>query len=287
MPRTSWARLGEYRLSVPSPAAQRAVADFLDRETARIDALTAAKCSAIELSHERWRAQLASSMYPQAMANAVLEGRALGSTEEGWTVQKLLWLTDRRVPIAYGILKPGEHVDGGVPYLGAGDVRPGRMDLAELPRTSTAIAKDYPRTRLTPGDLVYAIRGSFGAVEEVPDELSGANLSRDVARISPGQAVNSRWLMYALKTELAQEQFRRSEVGATITGVNIEDLRNVRLIVPNLDQQVRTVRTLDKARDENEELIAAQKRHIDLLRERRQALISSAVTGRLELLEEK
>ena len=263
---------------------QRAIADYLDRETARIDALIAAKKRMVELLQERWAAEVSDVMFPPWVADHVLSGGP-GVDDAEWKLEKLLWLTNRRFPIAYGILLPGERLPEGVPYLGAGDVRPGRMNLAELPRTTQEIAAAYPRTRLSPGDLVYAIRGSFGAIEEVPPELDGANLSRDVARIVPGQSIAGRWLMYALKSELAQEQFRRREIGATITGINIEDLKTVRLAVPNLGEQMRAVQLLDDARSRHEQMLAVHRRQISLLTEHRQTLITAAVTGELDISE--
>lgn len=131
--------------------------------------------------------------------------------------------------------------------------------------------------------MVYAIRGSFGAVEQVPADLDGVNLSRDAARIAPSPHVNARWLMYALKSHVAQEQFRRKEVGAMVTGVNISDLKQVKVPVPpNPDQDV-IVRSLDELRAKLDRLTNALRQQMNLLAEHRQALMTAAVTGALDI----
>jgi type I restriction enzyme S subunit len=89
--------------------------------------------------------------------------------------------------------------------------------------------------------------------------------------------------MYALKSELAQEQFRRREVGATITGVNIEDLKSVRLAVPSFGEQQRQAMRLDELWRSFDDMRAAVTSQLDCLQEHRQALITAAVTGRLDI----
>jgi type I restriction enzyme S subunit len=113
--------------------------------------------------------------------------------------------------------------------------------------------------------------------------LDGVNLSRDAARIAPGDGVDGRWLTLALKSELAQEQFRRREVGATITGINIEDLKSVRLPIPPRDEQDRQATKLDQSSKKYVGLVHLLESQIDLLVEHRQALITAAVTGELHI----
>lgn len=174
-------------------------------------------------------------------------------------------------------------LNSGVPYIGAGDVRVDRLSLDHLPRTTEEIAAEYPRSRVRSGEIVYAIRGSFGAVEQVPEELDGANLSRDAARIAPSAGVVARWLLYALKSHVAQDQFLRREVGAMVTGVNIGDLKGVRLPVPPRDVQAAIATDLDGLRSIHDNLLSNLRAQIDLLVEHRQALITAAVTGKLPI----
>jgi type I restriction enzyme S subunit len=281
-PAISPSELGGIVIHVPGLHRQRAVADFLDDETARIDDLIAKKLRMSSLLKERWVALLLRVLFGEETTRRFLTGETV-TTPDGWEMRSLIDLTDRSVPIVYGILLPGPRLEVGVPYIGAGEVAGGRLRHEHLPRTSWKIASQYPRSRVRPGELVYAIRGTFGSVEQIPLELDGVNLSRDAARISPSPRVNSRWLMYALKSEFAQEQFRRKEVGATVTGINIEDLKRVRLLVPPRGEQDKIIDAVESNRRMNLELLDRLARQTILLNEHRQSLVTAAVTGQLEI----
>ena len=202
-----------------------------------------------------------------------------------WELRRLHHLLDPSAPLAYGILVPGPHVDGGVPYIGAGDVRPERLHLELLPRTSEEIAKAYPRTRMRAGELVYAIRGSFGRVEVIPPELEGVNLSRDAARLVPRTGINPEWLVQALRSNVCQQQFTYREIGAAITGVNIRDLKRVVIPVPPDSEQAEIVSYLGAATSDSLRAIKFAEREIELVREYRNRLVADVMTGKLDVRE--
>lgn len=138
---------------------------------------------------------------------------------------------------------------------------------------------------MQPGELVYAIRGSFGNVEVIPKELAGVNLSRDAARIGPDNRTNSSWLKFALRSGFSLFQFGVTEIGATITGVNIRDLKRTLLTVPPNREQRAIAAFLDRETATIDALIAKIRQAIDHLKEFRSALISAAVTGKIDVRE--
>ena len=123
----------------------------------------------------------------------------LGEIPAHWEVVPLMHLTQLNRPIMYGIVLPGPDVEDGIPIVKGGDVAPGRLRLDMLSRTTPEIESRYTRSRLEKGDIVYAIRGSIGMVEIVPEEIAGANLTQDAARVAPNNEVEVRWLLFALK----------------------------------------------------------------------------------------
>lgn len=278
-----WEQFRNLPIAYPDQRTQSAIADFLDTETTRIDALISYKSQLSMRMKERWASRLEARIGGSWARPFILDNERSGGIPQGWEVRKLLHLLDPSVPLVYGILLPGPRISDGVPYIGAGDVRPDRLRLDELPRTTAEIAAEYPRSQMRAGELVYAIRGSFGAIEQIPAELDGVNLSRDAARLAPARTVDGRWLMYALKSDLAQEQFRRKEVGAMVTGVNIGDLKGVRLPVPPIEIQREIVVQLDKEMSLTKDALERLADLAELLREHRQALITAAVTGEIEI----
>jgi len=244
---------------------QRTIADYLDRETARIDALIAAKRRMLHLLDEKWRGMLNAVIWSDAIATAAL-----------------MHLVDPARPVMYGIVLPGPDVGpGGVAIVKGGDVAQGRLSWDLLCKTTPEIEAPYARARLRGGDLVFAIRGGIGDVAIVPEVITGANITQDVARISTRRGVDARWLMYALQSPTAQSDTRRRVTGATITGLNIWELDRVRVPSSTTAQQLEHRDALDVLSAGLSSGRTALLAQCSLLKERRQALITAAVTGQI------
>ena len=286
VPSVNEGQMRDVPVVAPPLAEQRAIATFLDRETAMIDALVTKKERLIELLQEK-RAALISRAVTKGLNPTVPMRDSgvqwLGEIPAHWDAKRLVRLSDEDVPIVYGILLPGPRLEEGVPYIGAGDVANGHLRIDELPRTTPEIASEYPRSRVRPGDIVYAIRGSFGAVQVVPTALAGVNLSRDAARIAPRRDVVGRWLCWALRSETSREQYRFHALGAAITGVNIRDLKRVILPCPPVAEQNAIADFLDRETESFDRLIVRVRDGIARTKELRSALISAAVTGKIDV----
>lgn len=192
-------------------------------------------------------------------------------------------LVDEARPIMYGIVLPGEDVGVGIPIVKGGNVKPSRLHLPSLARTTPEIEAPYARARLRAGDLVYAIRGTIGDCEPVPTELEGANITQDVARVAPREGVNGSWLRHALLSKPVREALACGSLGAAVRGINIFDLKRVRIPVPPSEERDAIARLLDSDARAIDDLAAGARASIALLRERRAALISAAVTGRIDV----
>jgi type I restriction enzyme S subunit len=268
----------------PPLPTQRAIADFLDRKTSEIDALVARKERLIELLKEKRTALITRAVTKGLDASTPMKESGipwLASIPAHWRMKPLMRLTPDTRQIMYGIVLPGPDVADGVPIVKGGDVGPGRLRLELLCRTTREIEVGYARSRLRGGDLVYAIRGSIGEVEIVPDELEGANLTQDAARVAPRPGVWGPWLLAALRSRVTFAQLESRATGATISGINIRDLKRVLLPVPPLEEQKRIAETLDAQFRHLSEVGAKVSDAIDRLREYRTALISAAVTGKI------
>jgi type I restriction enzyme S subunit len=203
-----------------------------------------------------------------------------------WQVKRLWHLTPSDRRIMYGIVLPGPNVDDGVPIVKGGDVSSDRLRLERLNRTTREIEAGYVRSRLRGGDLVYAIRGSIGEVAMVPDELEGANLTQDAARIAYTDATNGHWLLYALRSAAVFAQLEAGALGATISGINIRDLKRALVPVPPHAEQEAIAAFLDRQTAKIDVMIAKVREAIDFLEELRTALISAAVTGKIDVRDE-
>ncbi|MEX0684012.1 MAG: hypothetical protein WD472_11250 [Dehalococcoidia bacterium] len=258
--------IADARIRLPPLAEQRAIPDFLDAETARIDVLIEKKRQMTVLARERAR----------AIDDAVLWSDVASEIP-------LMHAVQMQRPVMYGIVLPGPDVgEGGIPIVKGGDVA-ARLSLDRLARTTLEIERPYARARLRPGDLLFAIRGGVGDAAIVPPELEGANITQDVARIAPAAEFAPEWLLHVLRSETFQRRARELVRGATITGLNIRDLERIRIPWAGRTRQDADLQVLRPVAAASERLEHRLERQISLLREHRQALITAAVTGELDI----
>ena len=279
--------LSEY-VGTPGDREQCEIAGFLDRETAKIDALVAKKERLVELLLEKRTALITSAVTRGLDSSVPMKDSGvewLGEIPAHWEVKRLWHLTPRDRKIMYGIVLPGPNVDVGVPIVKGGDVAT-RLKQDALSRTSFEIESRYVRSRLRGGDLVYAIRGSIGEVEVVPDELEGANLTQDAARVAYTKATHGHWLLYALRSKGVFGQLEAGALGATIKGINIRDLKRARIPVPPRSEQPEIASFLTAEARKFERLSSMMRSAINHLKEYRTALISAAVTGKIDVRDE-
>jgi type I restriction enzyme S subunit len=132
-PSISTSKLGRLPAWLPPLDEQRAIADYLDRETERIDALIGKKEQLIDLLEEK-RTALISRVVTQGLDSDVemqdSDVEWLGEIPAHWQTTKLMHLTPPDRDIMYGIVLPGPHHEGGVPIIKGGNVKPGELSRA-------------------------------------------------------------------------------------------------------------------------------------------------------------
>lgn len=281
--------VSRFELPIPSLEEQARIVAFIRRETAKIDGLVAKKERLIELLQEKRTALITRAVTRGLDPNVPMKDSGvewLGEIPAHWETKRLWHLTPDRRRIMYGIVLPGPNVDEGVPIVKGGDVAAARLRLDALSKTTFGIEAGYVRSRLKGGDLVYAIRGSIGEVEMVPEELEGANLTQDAARVAYTEATHGRWLLYALRAEGVFAQLESGALGATIKGINIRDLKRALIPIPPKSEQINIAAFLDGENSMLDELTLKIQDAIDRLTEFRTALIFAAVSGKIDVREE-
>ncbi|WP_078489075.1 restriction endonuclease subunit S [Streptomyces sp. Mg1] len=255
------------RLPVPVPPLeeQRRIADFLDVETARIDRLTQLRSRQAGLLEERFGLAL-----DKAFENATYEPTRL---------KYLLAVKPR-----YGVLVP-QYSDSGVRFIRVNDLLDlaGRADsLAKIP---DELSSQYARTVTRPGDVLLSVVGTMGRSAVVPPQLAGANVARAVASLRTRHEVSPELLATWLTTPSFLRQ--ASDVTGSDTAqptLGMEDLSNFRLSWPvderGRDELLLVTSTIRRHQRELTGVLEVQRR---VLTERRQALITAAVTGQFDV----
>lgn len=252
---------------VPPIKEQRAIADFLDRETARIDALIAKRQRMTGLLEERLSALTSS----------------------------LLWQEDpfpyevRRLKHLNGLPSSGNRdhssftfSESGVPCLRGLNVRPGRIELRELLRISQEDHVRHAPTALRAGDLVIVRSGLAGSAVAIPESFGECNCV-DLVVVRRSKHLHPRYLEYVVNSREAQEQVAAEESGALLKHFNAVDAGELRVPYRPLALQEEIVRVLDEQADRETAAMERLRRQASLMLERRQALITAAVTGQMDI----
>ena len=199
----------------------------------------------------------------------------------GWTVASLEQITSQVRPICYGILMPKENFPGGVPYVKVKDMKGDRIDVQALHRTHPSIAAAYARASLQAGDVLLAIRGTFGRVAEVPEGLDGTNITQDTARLAVSTHLDRRWIAWVLRSKTLQHHFEKVARGVAVKGVNIGDVRPTPVPVPPLPEQHRIVIEVERRLSVVDELEATVEKNLVRCARLRQSILKMAFEGRL------
>jgi type I restriction enzyme S subunit len=273
-------------LVVPTQAEQSAIAAFLDRETAKIDGLVGEQRRLIELLKEKRQAVISHAVTKGLNPDAKLKPSGiewLGDVPEHWEVRQLKHLIRDGTSITYGIVQAGPDTEGGIPYIRTSDMSGDSLPESGYLRTTPEIDSSYARSKVRTGDLVVAIRASLGKGLLVPEFLHGANLTQGTAKVSPGDQLSSRFLLWAFNSDYCQKSIRAVAKGTTFLEITLDALRRIELALPPMGEQARIVEYLDGFVTNFDALTAEAERAIGLLQERRTALISAAVTGKIDV----
>jgi type I restriction enzyme S subunit len=268
------------RLFAPEQRGQVAIADFLDRETAKIDALVAKQQRFIGLLQLR-RSTVSSRI---VIGNDGHNGEAwYGTPPLHWAVDRL----GRHVRVVNGSTpsreNPAYWSSEGFPWLNSSVVNQDKVVAADQFVTDTALAECHLPV-LGPGVVLVGITGQ-GRTRGMAAELRmTATINQHVAALVPDRRRwHSRFLTLLLRAAYNELRFISDEAGSTKGALTCGDLASFRVPRPPLAEQVELAQRADVEVKRLDRLIAWCGQFIDLALERRSALITAAVTGQLDI----
>ncbi len=281
-------RIVDLYLPVPTECERQSIASHIERETARIDALVEKKTRFIELLREKRQALITHAVTKGLNPNVKMKDSGvewLGDVPEHWKVKPLKLLTRHGTTISYGIVQPGDSLDEGVPFIQTTNMSSGDFSIDSLQKTTPEIAAAFPRSMLAGGEVILGIRATIGAAFVVPDYLAGVNLSRGVARIECSSELTSHYLVAYLRSKSVDGYWQLAKQGSTFNEVSIATVKELLVPVPPVPEQAKLVHFIDASTVRMNTIVSKTERSIELLKERRSALITAAVTGQIDLRE--
>jgi type I restriction enzyme S subunit len=270
-------------LPVPPWKEQKTIARFLDHETAKIDTLIHEQKRLIDLLKEKRQAVISHAVTKGLDPDVPMKDSGvewLGEVPAHWTKKRLKNVSPF---IAVGIVvNPSSYVaEDGLPFIYGGEVKEGYIDLSKTRKISALDSKKNKKTLLETGDLVTMRVGYPGVTAIVPPSCEGGNCA-SVMLVKRGD-FDSRWLCAVMNSRLIRQQVEVVQYGAAQKQFNIADAVEFWLLEPPQTEQAVIADFIAAKSAGFDQLMDKASQSMGLLAERRSALISAAVTGKIDV----
>ena len=273
----------------PINSVAKQIAQFLDHETAKIDTLIEKQQRLIELLKEKRQAVISHAVTKGLNPNAPMKDSGvewLGEVPEGWEVTKAKFLFEFITSGSRGWAE--YYSDDGALFFRITNLTRDTIEpkLESIQNVTIPSSGEGERAKINKNDLLISITADLGSVCVANDDVAGGYVSQHVSLCRPNKNVaSSRWLGFYILSDIAKEQFLGSGYGGTKIQLSLEDIRELLIVKPVEKEQIKIADYIDSKNLKFASLIESANSAIELMQERRTALISAAVTGKIDVRE--
>jgi type I restriction enzyme S subunit len=290
--------IGKILVATPPLSEQLTIATFLDAQTAKIDTLVAKKRELIDMLKEKRAALITRTVtrgLPPDAAKAVgLDPNPrmkdsgvewLGEVPEHWSHTRLKYACSHIVDCLHSTPKYSE--DGEYPAIRTADVFPGKLCIENAKMVShEEYVERVLRLKLEEDDIVYGREGErYGYAALIPKGVTACLAQRMMHFRVDQRFFLSKFIMLSLNSMHCYMQASQDVMGATAPHVNVETIRNYWIAEPPINEQQAITDYLDRETTKHDQMTAKVEAAIERLQEYRSALITAAVTGKIDIRE--
>ncbi|WP_054112550.1 restriction endonuclease subunit S [Marinagarivorans algicola] len=268
--------------TVPPEVELNKIVNFLDHETAKIDTLIAKQQQLITLLKEKRQAVISHAVTKGLNPNAPMRDSGvewLGEVPEGWGISSLSYYSTISTGATPDRSKP-EYWDGDIPWIKTGEVKYDEITETEERITSNGVTNSAV-TVSPPGTLLMAMYGQGVTRGRVALLGISATYNQACAAITPNEKIWNEYLRYFFMA--AYHAIRDGGNETSQMNLNADIVSKFKVAIPNIDEQHKIVEFLDVKLKSFDALIDKALSAIELMQERRTALISAAVTGKIDV----
>lgn len=274
-------------LTVPSITEQTTIAAFLDIKTAEIDSIISKKERLVELYEEEKSAVINHAVTKGLNPDAKMKDSGiewLGKIPEHWETAELRRYINF---ITSGSRGWAEHYsDEGKIFVRIGNLTRNSigLDLSDIQRVQPPDGAEGERTKIKKGDILFSITAYIGSVAVATDEIVGSYINQHIALVRPClKKIYPQFVAYLACSDFGQIQLIEQGYGGTKVQLSLDDVKSLRIPIAPLKEQLAIVQHIETKCSHIDAIISKFKRQIELLKEYRTALISEAVTGKIDL----
>jgi type I restriction enzyme S subunit len=287
-------KVSALKIPVPPSNEQRAIADFLDRQTARLDTLVGKKRELIEKLKEKRTALISRTVtrgLPPAAARAAgvnpkpkLKPSGiewLSEIPEHWDVVAYKRVCTR---VDVGIAEAATHAytDDGVPIIRSTNVKPNRLDTSDVLRIEPWFAEKNLSKTLHAGDLVTVRTGYPGTTAVIPPDFEGSQCFTLVIS-TPKRTAHGPFFSWVMNSDPGISYFETEGWGTAQTNISVPIVQFMPVPRPPVSEQRAISGYLDHETAKLDRMMEKVKAAIETLQEYRIALITAAVTGKIDV----
>lgn len=271
----------------PAKKEQEKIAAFLDYETAKIDNLIDKQQQLIELLKEKRQAVISHAVTKGLNPDVPMKNSGaewLGQVPQHWEVKRCKHLFDFITSGSRGWA--GFYSDEGSLFFRIANLTREGIDpkLESIQYVTPPKGSEGERSKIRENDLLISITADLGSVCVANSSILDGYVSQHVSLCRPNSSVlSSRWLAYFFLSDTAKEQLLGAGYGGTKVQLSLEDIRNLLVAYPPKEEQVQLSVYLDNKLREFDLLENYANKIVEVLKERRTALISAAVTGKIDV----
>jgi type I restriction enzyme S subunit len=273
------------KISSPDVTGQRRVANFLDHETAKIDSLIDKQQKLITLLKEKRQAVISHAVTKGLNPNAPMRDsgvESIGIMPEHWTL-KSLSLASKKLAVGLAMSVTDSYEEEGVPIIRNQNIKEGYFDGGDMLYLNPDFAEAQASKKVKAGDVVIVRTGSnVGLTCCVPDEYDQCHTFTTLI-VTPSDELVKEYFTYCMNSAYGKAEVSRLKFGFGKDNLNVGELRSMHALLPSVDEQKEIVSHLEQEVYKIELIIKKANIAIGLMQERRTALISAAVTGKIDV----
>ena len=284
-----WDEIKGSYMPLPSIHEQQQIANFLDKATAKIDTLIEKQTKQIELLKEKRQAVISHAVTKGINPNVPMKDSGvewLGEIPEHWKIIPLRHLGQ----LQNGVSKGSDYFGSGYPFINYGDIYNNDIIPSQINGFAQSSLEDRIAYSVKKGDMFFTRTSEtihdIGMASTCLQTIPNATFSGFTIRFRQlKEVLIPSFSRYQFRSGYSQSFFVKEMNLVTRASLGQDLLKRLHTIVPPLKEQQQIANYLDDKTSKIDTLIEKSNRSIELLKEKRTAIISAAVTGKIDVRE--
>ena len=273
---------------VPPLPEQQQIVEFLDKKCSEIDSLIALQEQMIAQLTDYKQSVITEAVTKGLNPDAQLAPSGIDwidTIPKGWKNVRFYYSNWIRGRLGWKGLKSEEYTESGYPFLSAFNIINNKLDWSDINYINLERYDESPEIKLNEGDILLvkdgAGIGKCARIDELP--LGESTVNSSLAVITPKAFLNYKYLYYYLQSNSFWSIINLLLVGMGVPHLTQTNMKNIKMPLPPLEEQVAIAEYLDTKCGEIDRLIETKRQKIETLKEYKKSVIYEAVTGKTDL----